>query len=115
MTFDDKAVGVWATNNVGAVPLPDPRWDDVTKEFEILAGSGFSISINKAGVTNAFAVSEEDMVNEFGMRLNAEGIVPILYGESAKTNAAVTSGTLANAYWSAMPISTATILPQFSW
>lgn len=51
------------------------------------------------------------MVNEFGMRLNAEGIVPILYGESAKTNAAVTSGTLANAYWSAMPLSTSTILP----
>ena len=39
--------------------IPAPRWDTITASFEVEAGNGFSVEINKASVT-AEVVAEAD-------------------------------------------------------
>ena len=114
-SFTDNLLGIgaWKGSKTGTPPLPDLRWESVTKQVEIQAGESFSVALNLLDVTNSIVVAEKDLVNAYGQPLNIEGIAPQLSGEVAVTNTATAPAT--NAFWTALPASTATIYPAYSW
>jgi len=106
------ALGVGSTTKPG---IPDPRWDTITASFEVEAGNGFSVEVNKLAAT-AEVVAEADLNDEYGKPLNLEARSLILFGEVATLTA--TSGTAPNvvaAKWSALPAATADTFPAYSW
>jgi len=106
------AAGVGSTAEPG---IPDPRWDTITASFEVEAGNGFSVEVNKLSAT-ASVVAEADLNDEYGKPLNLEARSLILFGEVATLTAS--SGTAPNvvaAKWSALPAATADTFPAYSW
>jgi hypothetical protein len=121
--FEDATEGKWVGAGAAGVGtatepgIPDPRWDTITKSFEVEAGNGFSVEINKASVT-ATVVAEADLNDEYGKPLNLEARSLILFGEVAKLTAS--TGTTAAppivaASWSALPAATTDVFPAYSW
>jgi hypothetical protein len=111
--FSTATEGLWVAGTANQA-IPDPRWDTVTKSFELEAGKGFSVNVNVALAT-ASVVAEEDLVDEYTKPLNLEARSLILYGEVATLTPAVTTAPLVNAFWSALPAATTTVYPGFSW
>jgi len=106
------AAGVGSTAEPG---IPDPRWDTITASFEVEAGNGFSVEVNKLSAT-ASVVAEADLNDEYGKPLNLEARSLILFGEVATLTAS--SGTAPNvvaAKWSALPAATTDTFPAYSW
>lgn len=113
--FSSTTEGAWVSGAAAVPAIPDPRWDKVTKSFEVEAGKGFSVNVNVASSTAA-VVAEEDLVDEYSKPLNLEARSLILYGEVAKETAAVTTvGSEVNAKWGAIAAASATVYPGFSW
>jgi len=113
--FDDATEGKWVGGTATEPAIPDPRWDRVTASFEVEAGSGFSVEINKSGVTAA-VVAEADLNDEYGKPLNLEARSLILFGEVAKFTASTgTAPNVVAAKWSALPAATGTEFPAYSW
>lgn len=121
--FEDATEGKWvgagaAGVGTATVPgIPDPRWDTITASFEVEAGNGFSVEINKASVT-AEVVAEADLIDEYNKPLNLEARSLILYGEVAtKTDSTGSAAAppIVPAKWSALPAATATAFPAYSW
>jgi len=119
--FEDNTEGKWVgaaadgSGDANKPGIPDPRWDTITASFEVEAGNGFSVEINKASVT-AEVVAEADLNDEYGKPLNLEARSLILFGEVAKKTP--TSGTAPNvvaATWSALAAASATAFPAYSW
>merc|ERR1711966_72681 len=106
------ALGVGSTAKPG---IPDPRWDTITASFEVEAGNGFSVEINKASVT-AEVVAEADLNDEYGKPLNLEARSLILYGEVAKkTDSTGTAPNVVAATWSALAAASTDVFPAYSW
>lgn len=119
--FEDATEGKWVGAGAGGVgsttkpSIPDPRWDTITASFEVEAGNGFSVEINKALVT-AEVVAEADLNDEYGKPLNLEARSLIQFGEVAKLTASTgTAPNVVAASWSALPGATATEFPAYSW
>jgi len=118
--FEDATEGKWVGAGAAGVGsttkpgIPDPRWDTITKSFEVEAGNGFSVEINKLAVT-AEVVAEADLNDEYGKPLNLEARSLILFGEVAKLTASAAGPPVVAASWSALPAATATAFPAYSW
>lgn len=118
--FEDATEGKWVgagALGVGTATkpgIPDPRWDTITASFEVSAGNGFSVEINKASVT-AEVVKEADLNDEYGKPLNLEARSLILFGEVAKLTASAAGPPVVAASWSALPAATTTEFPAYSW
>jgi len=118
--FEDATEGKWVgagALGVGTATkpgIPDPRWDTITASFEVEAGNGFSVEVNKASVT-ASVVAEADLNDEYGKPLNLEARSLILFGEVAKLTASAAGPPVVAASWSALPAATATEFPAYSW
>jgi hypothetical protein len=121
--FEDATEGKWVGAGAAGVgtaaspAIPDPRWDTITASFEVEAGNGFSVEVNKAGVT-ASVVAEADLNDEYGKPLNLEARSLILFGEVATFTAS--TGTAAAppivaAKWSALAAATTDAYPAYSW
>lgn len=119
--FEDATEGKWVGAGAAGVGsatepgLPDPRWDTITASFEVVAGNGFSVEINKASVTAA-VVAEADLNDEYGKPLNLEARSLILFGEVATETASTgTAPNVVAAKWSALPAATTDVYPAYSW
>jgi len=113
--FEDANEGKWVGGTATEPGIPDPRWDTITASFEVEAGNGFSVEINKASVT-AEVVAEADLNDEYGKPLNLEARSLILYGEAATLTASTgTAPNVVAAKWSALPAATETVFPAYSW
>lgn len=115
--FNEPTEGLWVGGTTALPGIPDPRWDTITASFEVVAGNGFSVEINKASVT-ATVVAEADLIDEYNKPLNLEARSLILFGEVAKKTAS--TGTAAAppivaAKWSALAAASATEFPAYSW
>jgi len=118
--FEDATEGKWVGAGAAGVGsttkpgIPDPRWDTITKSFEVEAGNGFSVEINKLAVT-AEVVAEADLNDEYGKPLNLEARSLILFGEVATQTASTAGPPVVAAKWSALPAATADVFPAYSW
>jgi len=115
--FEDATEGKWTgPATAPAVPgIPDPRWDTITASFEVEAGNGFSVEIDKTGVT-ATVVAEADLNDEYGKPLNLEARSLILFGEVATQTASTgTAPNVVAAKWSALAAATDDAFPAYSW
>lgn len=118
--FEDATEGKWVGAGAAGVGtatepgIPDPRWDTITASFEVEAGNGFSVEINKLSAT-ASVVAEADLNDEYGKPLNLEARSLILFGEVAKLTASAAGPPVVAASWSALPAATATEFPAYSW
>jgi len=121
--FEDATEGKWVGAGAAGVGstaepgIPDPRWDTITASFEVEAGNGFSVEVNKLSAT-ASVVAEADLNDEYGKPLNLEARSLILFGEVATL--APSTGTAAAppivaAKWSKLPAATADTFPAYSW
>jgi len=108
------ALGVGSTTKPG---IPDPRWDTITASFEVEAGNGFSVEINKASVT-ATVVAEADLNDEYGKPLNLEARSLILFGEVATlkpSTGTAAAPPIVAAYWEKLAAATTDVYPAYSW
>jgi len=118
--FEDATEGKWVGAGAAGVGsatkpgIPDPRWDTITASFEVEAGNGFSVEVNKAGVT-AEVVAEADLNDEYGKPLNLEARSLILFGEVAAFTASAAGPPVVAAKWSALPAATTDAFPAYSW
>lgn len=118
--FEDLTEGKWVgagalgAGSTAKPGIPDPRWDTITASFEVEAGNGFSVEINKASVT-ATVVAEADLNDEYGKPLNLEARSLILFGEVAKNTPSAAGPPVVAASWGALAAATATEFPAYSW